>query len=234
MRVWAFDMPSQGQRRSEKCLARTNAIKQELWVHHSHVNTGGHTRVYSYTQFQNVFDGMEDGGIEHIRLKPRQTYKIVYQGPGVPPPVHYGFTTRTLWDGSQALFMQNTDSDISYTLLLDGSTDSEDGEYELTVWCNHLLRREMGRVVVCKHNGRYIYSIGPFGKSVGMFTYDYIHSLKGFLVVDIQGNGSGVTERIVRVDFGVDWKPVCMDFDDARGILTYVTWQGLIFHIHLV
>jgi hypothetical protein len=231
MLAYAVDTPLQGF--SERYLAQTNAIKQELWTHHSFLKTGGHTRIYSYTQLQSVFDRMEDGGIEHIRLAPWRAYKILYQEPGIHP--HYnGFTTRTLWNGSPALFTQHTDWGISFTPLLDRSTNFEDGKYELTVWCNFLFRHEIEGMAISYNYRRHIYSIGPFGKSVAMLTHNHPDGFKGFLVVDIQGVGGNVTERTVRVDFGVNWKPACMDFDDARGILTFVTWEGLIFHIHLV
>jgi len=86
-----------------------------------------------------------------------------YQGPSLPPPLPWQFTTQTLWNGRHAFFTRDLGKGKSFALLLDGSINLEDGKYK--------------RI------------------------------------------GNKVTGRKVRAEFGVEWEPVCVHLDDARGIV---------------
>jgi hypothetical protein len=168
---------------------------------------------------------MGDEGIKEIRLTPQKTHRTVYQEDGMPLTRHR-FTTRTLWNGSCATFTRKPAWGIAFASLLDGSTNSKEGNSESTIRRSILLRGQ--KMATYLTTGRGIYSIGPSGKSLVMLTGGAV------VLVDIQWSGGEVTERRVRVNIGVEWDMMCMNFDDARGTLTVVDREGLISHIYLV
>jgi len=225
--VWAFDARLQAETRIS---ARTNAITQELWLH-TETRTVGHTWVYSYGQFQSVFDSTKKGGIEHIRLEPQQTYKTIYQEDGMPPTPHQ-FTTRTLWNGSRATFTHKPVWGTTIARLSDGDTKLKEGNSELTIRRDVLLQGpRMAANTIIEPEA---HSIGPFGKSMAVLLDDGICGVPSVWLVDVQGSRSEVTERMVRVDADVERGIMCMDFDDARGVLTIANREGLIYHIYIV
>jgi len=78
-----------------------------------------------------------------------------------------------------------------------------------------------------------VYSIGPFGKSMAVIMDDD-DGVASVWLADVQGRRGEGTGRMVRVDGGVEWGIKCMNFDDARGILTIANREGMIHHIYLV
>jgi hypothetical protein len=104
----------------------------------------------------------------------------------MPPtcPCHI-FTLRTLWNGSCATFTHKLAWGTAFAFLLDGSTKSEEGTSELTIWRDVPLQGEtMATYVTTEWD---IYSMDPFRKSPIMFMDDDIDAFLGVWLVDIQG-----------------------------------------------